>query len=406
MALERLLSPAELTAAMEERAAYGLPADTTSIEKALGIGVERGMSQWGMVVTDDELTKLDLEGRIAFESQAEQGVLAFAESLPGYAGAYFDQTGNGSLTILLTNEVGADEIERLAPPGDRPVKVLPASHTYEDLTAAVDRLVKEWPSVYPTIELMGVAIDPRSNGLQAHVQASDLAAGWERIQELANLTGVAVHLASGQKEVLMSCTDRHHCTDPMRAGDWIYSSTGEYCALGFWVRTQSGDERMVTAGHCSGQNGPPGTLEGWYHQGYGYLGSEISGQNWYYSLNHDVMVVQGPDSQAGNRVYGESRTIRALDVPYTGESVCASLTKSNHVDCGTVTGALQWYVVNGYGLWGAGFSGISIIGGDSGSPVYHYDPGTTVTMFGVISTGNHFALPAKVLPQIGYTPVT
>lgn len=414
MATAKTLTADELNAAMDERAAYGLPSDEASVAAALSQGVDAGVSEWGMVVTDEELKALDMWGRAEFEGLAEEGVIPFAQSLPDYAGAYFDQRSGDSLTILLTSMTAADEVLRLAPSGKYPIRVETAKYSYAALKEAVLKIRGIWAGIYPDVELLNVAIETRDNRLRAEIDESQMAKVDPSLTELVAMLGIPVHLAPGVKAQAASCYYRDVCWPPIKAATWVqstYASPVESCALGFWVSNPSGDEQFVTAGHCSGLAAPD-TLDCWYqttavHPGtpYGLLGCEIAGHNWYYGGYYDVMMVQGPDSQATNMIFDEGARIVSWGNPVTGSSVCASLTKHNLVDCGSVLDDFVSYTMNGYTFFGGKYSGISIIGGDSGSPVYHRNTGTTANILGVVSGGAYFGLTTGILMNNGYTVV-
>jgi hypothetical protein len=410
MATTKTLSADELAAAMAERAAYGLPADDASVAAALSQGVDAGLSEWGMVVTDEELKALDMEGRTEFDGLADQGVVPYARSLANYAGAYLDQRGDGSLTVLLTSMAGADEILRLAPSGKRPVRVQLAKYSYSVLMDALLHIRDTWAGLYPNVELLNVAIESRENRLRAEVDESQMAKVDANLTELVADLGVPVHLAPGVEAVPATCYPRDNCYNPIKAATWINSdgSPSESCALGFWVSNHSGDEQFVTAGHCSGP--APSSVDCWYQRnaagtGYGFIGCQVAGLNWYYGGQYDMMIVYGPDSQATNMIYAEARRITSFAYPVTGDFVCASLTKSNTIDCGSVTDDFVSYTMNGYSFYGGSYSGISIIGGDSGSPVYRRVSATSANIFGVVSGGAYFTLTTGVLQNNGYTVV-
>jgi hypothetical protein len=359
-----------------------------------------------MLITDEEIAELDLPGRRVFEAQAIDGPIRLAQSFPNFAGAYFDQRAGGSLTILLTTIAGVDEIARLAPPGSRPMRVGLAEHTYADLKEAVSGIRDEWAHLYPGVALLNVALEVRDNGLRAEVEASQLDALDQQLTDLEDRLGVPVRLAAGVETVPAACTqptDRHHCTYPIHDGSWVHSSTGVYCGLGFWVSSPSGDERFVTAGHCSGATA--GSQEAWTHTGYGALGLDVPGLNWYYGDNFDVMIVYAPDSQAGNRIYAASPRVVSFGNPVVGSSVCASLSKRDLVDCGTVADDFVSYGMNGFTFFGGKYSGISIASGDSGSPVYHAFNSASASVLGLVSGGAYFALTTGVMQNNGYTVV-
>ncbi len=117
------------------------------------------------------------------------------------------------------------------------------------------------------------------------------------------------------------------------------------------------------------------------------------------------MMVQAPDSQATNRIFDEAARIIGWGSPVTGQAVCASLTKHNWVDCGTILDDFVSYSMNGYTFFGGKYSGISIIGGDSGSPVYRRETSTTASILGVVSGGAYFGLTFGILFNNGYTVV-
>lgn len=400
-----ILTPSELAAAEAERATYGLPADDASVAKALVQGVDEGQTKWGMVVTSDELKLLDMEGRLTFETKAEQDLLPYARSLPNYAGAFFDQRQNAALTVLLTSTQGADEL-LLRAPAERPVTVKLVRHSYAELKAAVVESRAIWARVMPDIDPISVAIDVSANRLRVEVDAGHVAFAQAHASAVAAKLGVEMTVTEGVVPTPMTCT-RSFCSYPLRDGIWINSNEGYSCALGFWVRSASGDKQLVTAGHCSGKFS--GSKGDWSEAAYGTIGQENT--NWTYSSGgYDMMTVFAPDSQATNLIYGEALKVVAQGYPTAGISVCASLTASNTVDCGSVVDDFRsyqycWPGGPCYTNFGAWFSGISIISGDSGAPVYHR-LSTGVSMYGVISTGADFALTTAVLLNNGYSVVT
>lgn len=79
-----------------------------------------------------------------------------------------------------------------------------------------------------------------------------------------------------------------------------------------------------------------------------------------------------PDSEATNRIYGEVRRVAGRRDPLQGEAVCASLGNRNVIDCGTVGNAnAEYNDDNGLHIVNAAdLTGVDIVAGDSGSPVY------------------------------------
>jgi hypothetical protein len=153
--------------------------------------------------------------------------------------------------------------------------------------------------------------------------------------------------------------------------------------MGYMI-TRSGDEQFATAGHCSYD---PGTSEAWYHPGYGLIGWQTS--NYFVPDGSDAMTVAMTDSQASNRIYGESRVIVGWGYPTVGGAICASLSTANVIDCGTVADDFLSYELCTNvcrTIFGFSASGIAIQLGDSGGPVYVRLNSTQVSVFGTIST--------------------
>lgn len=83
-------------------------------------------------------------------------MIPFARSLSNFAGAYFNQADNDTLTIMLTSAEGADAILELAPARPYSVQVQLAEHTYSELAQAVAKSREVWAESVPGIELLAV----------------------------------------------------------------------------------------------------------------------------------------------------------------------------------------------------------------------------------------------------------
>jgi hypothetical protein len=391
------LSAAELSAAIEDRAAFGLPSDPETIERIVLSGADAGSDAWGMVLTAAELKSLDLEGRVAFENAATD-LIAHAESLPEFAGAYFDQKAGGQLTLQFTSisDLDVDVLRSLAPDNSREVAIVGAEFTRAQLRDALHRAVGVWKELVPDVEWVAIAVDERANSLRIEVPAADLSKVGSRVEQVSDRLGVAVSLTAGSSYSPAACTSRDSCYSPMKAGIRIIASP-DVCTMGFHV-TSGSNRKMVTAGHCSGA---PGSPETWYHTTNVIVGAELS--NRFGDWGTDIELVDiNYDVQASHLIYGTSRQSHAVGNPATSELICASLRKSNAYDCGTVNDNYVLYtmVLSGvtYHLNGWDANGLAIQTGDSGSPMFKPDSlGAEAVAYGVVSNlgGNSALLPGN-----------
>lgn len=363
-------------ASIAERATYGLGTDAESLARLAEVG-DVGSAQFGIAATADELRQLDLTGRTNFQIAAKESVLPYARSLDEYAGAFFDPSQNGNLTILLTRDdpqLNA-EIAFRAPAGPRTVTVAQASFSYTELVRAAELIRSLTLESFPQTDIHVVAVDVRSNRVRIEVDESRIGELQSLLQKEPGLGAVGVAVVAGSQATEPVCF-RYDCIDPMKAGIQIRkgSVSGNRCTMAFHISMPSGDEQFLTAGHC----GHIGSND-WFHEGYGTsrIGSEAA--TWYVHNGVDVMRVDFRDVQASNLVFGMSGEVVGTWYPDVGETHCASLGVSYTIDCGTITDDYASWTGPACGctLWGATWSGVSWVDGDSGSP-FTLGPDATV----------------------------
>ncbi|MCL7453319.1 MAG: S1 family peptidase, partial [Anaerolineae bacterium] len=303
---------------VETRAALGLDADLALVSALRGSPGDEGTDRFGIPLTETEAE--EVQARFAFAAAAHEAVLPFVESLPTFAGAFFDHQAGGELVILLTaaDDLAQAEILSLAPAGRR-TKVELVEYTQAQLREALPRARAAWTAIGGP-EAYAVVVDTPANAIRIDVDPVNL----EEAEKLAAGVGAAIDLpvfvAVGERPQESACTDRENCTSPMRGGIVIYHTKSPgvigQCTMGFHIQVGS-DEQFVTAGHCgySGSNN-------WYHTGYGYVGNERNTQ--YYNNGRDIMTVQISDSQDSSILYSGTVAVNATWDPYVGEGLCAS----------------------------------------------------------------------------------
>lgn len=385
----------DLRAAVNTRAALGLPADPAYVAALRGAPDDVGTARWNIPLTRAEAD--EVQARFAFAAATRQAVLPFAESLPTFAGAYFDHQARGELVILLTaaDDAILSKIRALAPAGRR-TRVEIVAHTEAALRAAVPTAWEAWRAAGGP-EAYAIAVDTPRNAIRIDVDAANLAAAQQYVAEVSTAIGLPVFVGVGERPTPAACTDRDHCTSPMYAGIVVRmgsTTSTSACTMGFQIKAGT-DVQFVTAGHC----GAVGT--NFYHQGYGFVGSGLKTQ--YANNGRDIMTVQMPDSQGSSLLYANSVAVSAMYDPYTGEGVCASRGFSSPPwACGVVQNAyVSWTdsICNCTSF--GGDSSISFIPGDSGSPIV--DASNQYIAIGVANlTNGEFARVEDALTAWGY----
>ncbi len=389
----------DLDLAAAERAALGLAADRATIEAILASGADVGTQQWGIVLTAAEEAALDLGSRAEFVSSVSGTALAYARSLATYGGAYVIQAEGGRMVINLTVDDAAleERILAMVPAESRGLEIRRVAHTYEQLVDAAEDARPIWRKL-TAVPLVSVAVDEVGNGLKVGVAPVHLAEADGPAQELSARLGVSVSTVEAEPSVDAGCFFRHHCHTPFKSGikidnDFPNGETwGFSCTLGFHVRLANGDEQALTAGHCGVD-----AVSDWWHPGTGLTEELAFAATMYPAVERDIMRLNiVNDAQASDHVYypNQVRRVTGARAPLTGEVVCASMARSDTIDCGVV--ADNWTdwesTVCGCQMWGASVTGISAVPGDSGSPVYAPSNDKPVEALGVLGqTNGNFA---------------
>ena len=143
------VTDAELAAASDLRAEYGLPADPDVVRAIIESGEDVGSQRWGVVLTDQEAAALDMEGRHEFERAMGGAVLPIVRGMDTYGGSFFDHAADGNLVVLFTERDAEAEVRlrALVRDGPRTVVFRTGGHTAEELQAAADRVIEAWSAV-------------------------------------------------------------------------------------------------------------------------------------------------------------------------------------------------------------------------------------------------------------------
>jgi hypothetical protein len=237
---------------------------------------------------------------------------------------------------------------------------------------------------------MSAWVDLPGGGVVVEVSAADLKAAQKATAALTAALGAPVTVqAAPANAVDTTCTDRDHCTAPSKAGIRLYKGAIDNhneCTLGFMIITNTGDGQFVTSGHCgyTGSNS-------WLHPGVS--GSHVLATEQataYHNNGYDVMRVSLADTNLGDHICDETRPVSVEGYGYVGLAVYDSRGYTDSLDGGTVkSDYVRWLSdTAGYYVYGGSTTGISQVGGDSGSPLYERYTSTMGAAIGIVDTSN------------------
>ncbi len=384
----------QLRGDVETRMSLGLTADVAYVQNLRGSAEDVGSEKFNIPMTQVEYA--EMQERWDFATATHDTIIPYVRELPTFGGAYYDHSSNGDLIILLTdvNDEIREKIVSITPKG-RNTRVEIVDYTQSELREAVKMVWDVWPKVGGP-EIYVVAVDVPANAVRVEVDVANLETAEKLVNEVSSVVGVPTFATVGEKATVATCSNRENCSSPMKGGIVIRKGgySGARCTMGFHVYSGS-NIQFVTAGHCgySGSNY-------WYHQGYGYVGSE---QTTLYGNNGiDIMRVYISNSQASDYLYGSASTISTADWPTTGMWVCASLGVTNYWSCGTVSdNYTSWTDTTCNCTSYGGDTTHSIIKGDSGSPLVNGN--LPYSAIGIMNTtSGKFAIVRDALSSWGW----
>lgn len=373
---------------LDARAAHGFPADSDHVRQITNSGADVGTAEYGFPMTQAEMD--EVERRSAYvQSAHESGLVDAARARRDFAGTYVDHQADGQIVVLVTSSVKEAEaaLRPLVPDGGAGMRIESAQFTFAQLEAAKDALMREPDGLRLTlsIDVELASVDEAGNRLVVAIHPSETVPADELRDRLVELLGVAVDIVVEAPSDEAVCNTRENCHTPYKAGIVIRqgSTTGTRCTMGFHIVVNvSSDEQFFTAGHC-GHTGS----NTWYHAATGGIGVELA--TLYVQNGVDIMRVQMSDSQDSNQIYGEGRVVTSSRNPMQNESVCSArgVSPAPTIDCGTVSDTSTSWIGGACQctINGADTSGISIVLGDSGSPIYVRASSTSAVAIGVVN---------------------
>ncbi|NJP35518.1 S1 family peptidase [Micromonospora thermarum] len=259
------------------------------------------------------------------------------------AGSYLDASGN--MVVTVTDAVAARQV---AAAGATPRIVAHGPAELRRATAELERTAKIPGTAWWT--------DPTTNQVVVSVDSTVVGAAFDRVRSAVDQLGATARL---QRDAGVLRTT-------ISGGHAIYAGSGGRCSLGFNVRSSSGTQYFLTAGHCTNIS------LYWYANSSlsTYLGPRVGSSfpgNDYGIVRHDNSNVTRP----GN-VYlynGSYRDITGAGDAYVGQSVLRSGSTTG-LRSGSVT-ALNATVNYAEGtVYGLIKTNVCAEGGDSGGSLF------------------------------------
>lgn len=301
-------------------------------------------------------------------------------AVPEYAGVYVEPTGEIVVTHVGPGTALATILNDLPANASSSVTLRQVLHSEDALIEEAKRVHKLWLDTFDSSYSV-IAVDLRAQTVRLGVEARYVEQARDFAERVAREVELDVGVESLPQEAV--CTSRSNCYSPFRPGIVIRkgSTTGSYATMGFHVLVGS-SRQFVTSGHA-GYSGS----DLWYHAGYGLIGAEQAN---IYTAGYDGMRVAMPSSQVSTVPYGSSTSVTSVRPPIQGETVCVSrgVTGSNACSATVSTTWTSWLGSTCQCTqYGADINGASIVGGDSGSPIW-----SGSSALGIVSTtGGAFA---------------
>ncbi len=321
------------------RKAFGFPADEEYVRSVADRpSVRPAVEADGLILTPSEFEEYRVRTDMAERrSDAVEAAMATGRFAGGYV------TDGGALTtLLLTGATSADtaHMKDRFPYPER-LRVTSAEFTLDELIGATDRIADQWLSpAARSDEIYGVGPDVINNRVVVrHGKISDTTMAAIRASTRAPVVFEVSGPAVGQ-----SCSNRANCNSPQRAG--VKINNGGNCSSGFVARTSSGNEVVLTAGHCwfgfTNVNVNSGDA--------GYFGTVQYGNALANNSSADARLIETVNSTTSNKLYfsdsNMSRTVGAKHTNYwnafPGDIVCIfAYPVQAGSTCGEITDTYQ-----------------------------------------------------------------
>ena len=223
-------SEGEIEQATYLREAFGLASDRGTVVSLMGSSRDVGSDSLRVPLTKTEKDDLQLNARMLFADQVSRNVIPFAEGLPTFAGAWFDQRANGRLVVALTKRDQAveDKIRSMMPAKSRGLRFQLADSTFAQLDSAMHRAQSVASSVDSSAFIVSISINEPENRLElAFADGSD-ARMKAKTASLESRLDVAVKVRAGNRPVHlagqcgMGGPGTSNCWSPLLAGVRTY----------------------------------------------------------------------------------------------------------------------------------------------------------------------------------------
>ena len=172
-------------------------------------------------------------------------VMDKVEKMPTYAGLRVAPDGS-TIEVFATRAEASLHAAAVSAAGGAPVKLTTVRHSYAALEAMTQRVLRDWDAIEATgIDIVSLGVKHGRNLVEVGISGytSEKAA---RILERYASPMVDVVERKAAKPWVSRAFD----VSPWNGGTFIYTSSGDTCTSGPAVKNSSGQEFILTAGHC------------------------------------------------------------------------------------------------------------------------------------------------------------
>lgn len=369
----------------EFREKFGLSSNTSDILKAQNEGEKNGsLTTFGIPLTDDEMNKILSQQKLAQEASKIE------ELQPAtYGGRYIDPK-TGILYIGLTeDETDTQEKIKNVFTDKEKIKFYKTKYTEKELQTKLDSFNSKLKSMSnderKNLGFVSVGISPKDNKIRVTVLNNTTT---DQIKKITDIIGEEFVIIEIEEQLTkMSRTAKYR---PVIAGVKLEKDTflgNKFCTSGFTAEDNSGNQGVLTAGHCFSL-----TTDAWQPEVQQFSSTNKLGK---------------PSKWSGNNTNSDATFIPFSDVSpliYTNDPVKGEVSGSSSLSVGQLlayegimsdlqSGSISCVACtvntsDGDTFYNQIKATVTVQGGDSGGPAFIVPSYNNLLAAGLVSAGS------------------
>ena len=164
---------ATLEEARLARAGLGLDATPDVVRELTGSPADVGTERWGIPMTADEASAVDLVGRGEFANLVAREVLPLVQDRPDFAGLWMDPSGNAVVSLTSDDPALTTTLQRIDDGSQWSVTTTRGRRPWAQVEAALEAIRPLWAEIAPRTELLTVRAHAQDGTIIAEVLADD-----------------------------------------------------------------------------------------------------------------------------------------------------------------------------------------------------------------------------------------